>query len=264
MAQLATGSRSYRGSPLLWVSLAILLMVVFILTGPALLRIFESERERQVRSAIEAASNICLLDQSRKSSDNFLSSVITSIRKLDAQGKLERETATRSVDLAIDKESLLYERERVRACMKEQVPIYLAQGGLLALDQASKNAPKQDRDTTPEQAEETISKPDAIAWQTVEPGTSVPAQIQCPCLNRSLLPPPYPTPFPKGAIAQILNQCTVEVKFIFFKHVPRPSATTIVDVLQAKTVLQPRETRTFDVSGAVTFGHFVETCAAQP
>ena len=259
MDNTKSATRRYGLTKFLWIVPGISLIVILVLTAPAFLRIIENDRESRVRIAIEAASNICLLDQSRKSSDSFLSSVVASISKLDAQGKLERETATRSVDLAIDNEALLDERDRVRTCMKEQVPIYLAQEGLLNPGQVelSPLPPTKEPSKTGQAA---LPKPDAVSWQTVVPGTSAPEPVQCACLTRSLLPPPYPTPYPNGSVAQLLNRCSGEVRFAFFKHVPRQSATIIVDVLQAKTVLQPNETRTFDVSGSVGFGHIVESC----
>lgn len=254
MSDEASNERGTRASAFLKIATALMLLVVVVLILPWLKTLIEGKDEKRIRIAVEAASKVCLLDPSEKESNDFLAGVIAKIGNLSAEGKLERETARKSVDLAINEHLLVEERERVRSCMKDYVPKLLEQQGLV------KNGADGPA-ITPAPSATPPAKPDAVAWNAVPFGEALPEPVDCPCLARSLLPPPYPTPYPKGSIAQVLNQCGGEVRLSFYKAVPRQSAETIVDNFRAVAVLQSKDVRTFDVGGAVAFQHRVELCA---
>lgn len=102
----------------------------------------QSGEERRIAFAVEQASNACLADTTTKQRKDIENRVAAGVTDIGAKGSITVEDTRRAVDIALSEPGLLAEREKVRECIKQSLPL------LLDLRQAQPTLPTRNNEAT--------------------------------------------------------------------------------------------------------------------
>jgi hypothetical protein len=137
----AAGARVNRNILLL---AALLLAVVFgfLFFYPTRNSEPRNDAERKIAFAVEQASNACLADVTTKERKEIENRVAAGVTDIGARGSITVENTRSAVDLALSEPGLLAEREKVRECIKQSLPLFLGLQQERATGAAAKGNPE--------------------------------------------------------------------------------------------------------------------------
>jgi hypothetical protein len=124
--------------------------VVVVLLLPQISEWFQPAIVRQIHTAVDGASAICLRDIDQHEGDKFSANVKGKLVDNAAGGELSRQQVSKSVNLAINDNLLIQERVRVSACMERKVDELLADQGVIVKEGAPVPAPPASQQPAPQ------------------------------------------------------------------------------------------------------------------
>lgn len=87
-----------------------------------------NDGERKIAFAVEQASNACLADVTTTERKDIENRVAAGVSDIGANGSITVENTRKAVDIALSEPGLLAERDKVRECIKESLPMLLGLG----------------------------------------------------------------------------------------------------------------------------------------
>jgi hypothetical protein len=115
----------------LLLAVAALVVTVWLLIRPTPVPPPPNDMAGRIAATVDSAGVVCLSDLNETKTKNVRTGISVALQNIGGSGTVSEKQVRSSVNLAIDQNLLLQEREKVRSCMEKTVYTYLEVQGLI-------------------------------------------------------------------------------------------------------------------------------------